>query len=190
MKKLYVLLSIVLMCGCATNNNQEAPEVTTPSSPVTTINEVTTVTTVSTTITTTTQTETTKVTTTSPKVTTTTSTTTTSKPKETGLVQVTSGDILNKIFAQETFIMYLGTSYCPHCIEYKPHVTQFLKDYKDTVIYYVVLDECDANQTDELVTLLGLQYTPTTYLIIEGSNADNFVGTDDEKLSEMIAQIK
>ncbi|MBR3840528.1 MAG: hypothetical protein IKM20_05285, partial [Erysipelotrichales bacterium] len=173
MKKLMIVLMCMMLCGCSNQSNENTNITTTTTTPVTTTtSSVTTTTKVTTSATTTTKRPETVATTTVPttivtttKVTTTTPiTTTTARPVVSGLIEMTSGDIMNMIFNQESFIVYLGTSYCPHCVEYKPHVEEFLKDYKDVAIYYVVLDKSDAAQTSELTSLVALEYTPTTFL--------------------------
>ena len=217
MKKLIIVLICMLLCGCSQQSNENT-EVTKNSTttPVATVSTTTTVTntppviagskvtttTVATTTTPVKTTTTTQVTTTAPVTTATTTstsicsvattpvTTTTIKPIEKGLIEKTSGDILSMTINQESFIVYLGTSYCPHCVEYKPHVEEFLKDYKDVAIYYVVLDKSDAAQTSELTSLVALEYTPTTFLIVNGGTQDSFVGTNDKKLAEMISVLK
>ena len=194
MKKLMIVLMCMMLCGCV-KQSEGNTNVTTTSTPLvttTTTPLVTTTTKLTTTVTTTTTSPQTVATTTVPTtVTTTTPITTTTKPIAKGLVELTSGDILNKIFNQETFIMYLGTSHCSHCIKYKPQIEEFLKDYPDVTMYYVVLDKSDEFQTSELVSLLGLEYTPTTYLIVNGATQDMFVGTgNNDKLIEMINFLK
>ena len=197
MKKLMIVFICMLLCGCSSQNNENAEitQVTTTTPATTAVSTTTTLVTTTTPVTTTTAkttvatTTTSQVTTTTP-VTTTSILTTTAKPVQKGLIEKTSGDILNMIINQESFIVYLGTSYCPHCVEYKPHVEEFLKDYKDVAIYYVVLDKSDANQTSELVSLVALEYTPTTFLIVDGGTQDSFVGVNDGKLAGMISILK
>ena len=90
---------------------------------------------------------------------------------------------------------YISSKYATICYNLKTgasleEIEEFLKDHKDVAIYYVVLDKSDANQTSELVSLVALEYTPTTFLIVDGGTQDSFVGVNDGKLAGMISILK
>ena len=193
MKKFYILLiGLVMLCGCSrqsddVNNMTTSLTTTTLTTPAVTTKPVTTTTTTS--YVTKSTTTTSKITTT-PKVTTPIVVTTTLPPiKESGLVQKTSKEILTKIENKETFVVYLGTSTCSACIAYKPYILEFMEQYEDKAIYYVNLDQCDSIDTNELATFVSLEYTPTTFLFINGEIEESFVGTDDNYLKIMMNEI-
>lgn len=198
MKKIIVILLCLLLSACSAqgsggNSTTSTTSITTtPITTTQTTSQTTTSTTVtSTSSTTTTTTTTSKVTTTTtPVVTTTTTTTTSPVVVEKGLVKATSLDILMKMGNSESFIVYLGTSRCSACQKYKPHIEEYLTNKPDITIYYVVLDECEASETEQLATHVGLEYTPTTFLFINGEIEDSYVGTNDEKLDAMISILK
>ncbi len=92
---------------------------------------------------------------------------------------LTSKEILDKIENDETFIVYLGTSYCTHCATFGEEVPKYNKKY-DLEISHIVLDEEDSEEVAKLLEVLPIEYTPTTFFIVEGEIKESVVGVIEE----------
>lgn len=95
---------------------------------------------------------------------------------------LTSSEILDKIANDETFIVYLGTSYCTHCADFNEIVPRYNKKYNLT-ISHIVLDEEQEHDADGIASLLEtlpIEYTPTTFFIVDGEIKESVVGVIEE----------
>ena len=105
------------------------------------------------------------------------------KEEKTYEYNYTATEVVEKIENDETFVVYLGTTTCSHCQAYGKLVPDYNKKY-DLEIGHVVLDEVDKTDRegyDALMSILPIEYTPTTYFIIAGEMAGSVVGALDEE---------
>lgn len=94
-----------------------------------------------------------------------------------GTTHTKSSDIINKIEGKENFVVYFGNPTCGACTAYAPTVEEINEDY-DNVILYVDIDKDDREERIKLMDDYGLslQYTPTTYFVVNGEVVDEKVG--------------
>lgn len=99
-------------------------------------------------------------------------------------------EVVEKIENDETFVVYLGTTTCSHCLAYGKLVPEYNKKY-GVKIGHVVLDEVEVNEPegyDALMAIFPIEYTPTTYFVIAGEIAGSVVGAleEDQIVEELI----
>ena len=93
--------------------------------------------------------------------------------------------LANKFKNKETFVLYLGSSQCSHCMEFKPTLEKVIADQKLDV-YYIDLAKVSENQYREIGVKTGLEGTPTI-VYVEKGNVDKIdlkkriVGTKSEE---------
>ena len=91
-------------------------------------------------------------------------------------------DVIKQIENDESFVVYLGATTCSHCQVYGKLVPEYNKKY-DLEIGHIVLDELaekDRDLHDELLSILPIEYTPTTYFIVNGEVEYSVVGALEE----------
>lgn len=102
--------------------------------------------------------------------------------KKTYEYTLTAGEVIDKIENGDTFVVYLGTTTCSHCQAFGKLVPEYNKKY-DLEISHVVLDESEVNEPEEysaLMELMPIEYTPTTFFIVDGEIKDSVVGALEE----------
>lgn len=105
-----------------------------------------------------------------------------------GLKQVKPTEITKKFEANETFMVYLGLSYCSACKIFRSIVESVVKETNDTV-YYVEFDKESQEDLDVLINTHLIQneafpYSfPIIFIVEEGKIIDQFslAQTDTEE---------
>ena len=88
-------------------------------------------------------------------------------------------EVINKLDDKESFVFVLASSTCSACLTYRPIINEFMEQ-KDMEIIYIEVDKTDNDTLQTLVNdyLEGdLEFTPTTYVILEGEMVDTAVGS-------------
>lgn len=91
-------------------------------------------------------------------------------------------EIVERIQNDETFVVYLGTTTCSHCLAFGKLVPTYNEEY-NVEIGHVVLDEIETSDPEgyqALMEVLVIEYTPTTFFIIDGEIAESVVGVIEE----------
>ncbi|MBR3840853.1 MAG: thioredoxin family protein [Erysipelotrichales bacterium] len=91
------------------------------------------------------------------------------------LVVVSSEEVLNKADEGGTFVFIITQTNCSHCKQYEPNVAEVCVD-ESIKVYQVVADKDDSDALDTLMERFEIEYTPTTFVIVEGELKDSFVG--------------
>lgn len=68
---------------------------------------------------------------------------------------------------KEDFILYIGSSQCSHCIEFKPTIEKVINDY-DLDIKYINIYELSTKEYEVLKNKTKIQGTPTIVFIEDG----------------------
>ena len=73
----------------------------------------------------------------------------------------------------ESFVFFAGTKDCSSCREYRPIVNSIIEKY-DVRIYYLPADDYQSDIMKDLIYnyLFKLEWTPTTYVVIDGKAVD------------------
>ena len=104
------------------------------------------------------------------------------EPKIKGSVdRISAAELMEKIDNKETFIFYVGASYCEHCKLYREYLDADIENYP-LHIYFVEADGEENEDTfDGLMDYLpDLEYPPTTYYVKDGVPNEGYVGDMDE----------
>ena len=91
-------------------------------------------------------------------------------------------EIVERIQNDETFVVYLGTTTCSHCLAFGKLVPAYNEEY-NVEIGHVVLDEIETTDPEgyqALMEVLVIEYTPTTFFIIDGEIAESVIGVIEE----------
>lgn len=81
-----------------------------------------------------------------------------------------SYDQLNEKFTnKETFVLYIGSSSCSHCAEFKPILEKVISDYKLDV-YYINMANVSDSEYQAVKNKTNLQGTPTVLLVKNGKS--------------------
>lgn len=93
------------------------------------------------------------------------------------LKEITYSEFADMVKNKESFVIYVGSSTCSHCADFKPILEQVIKDYGLTV-YYIDKSKLTNAQSNEVTKKVDLQGTPTLCNIIEGKaeTSTNLVG--------------
>ena len=89
-------------------------------------------------------------------------------------VEIREADKLKKMFQDgETFVVYAGRDNCESCKAYRKTVDEVCKNFNFT-IYYFPADDFEDAEVKEVVYnyLYKLDWTPTTYLVVDGKSVD------------------
>lgn len=104
-----------------------------------------------------------------------------------GLTQVKPTEITDKFVANESFVVYLGLSYCGACKIFKSIITSVI-DESGTTIFYIEYDKEDQADLEALIPNLeqneAFPYSfPIIFVVEEGKIIDQFslAQTDTEE---------
>lgn len=101
---------------------------------------------------------------------------------------ISSSEFYSKLDSQEDFVMIYGSETCSACISYKPVVGSVLKDdsYKDIPVFYVEAEQLSADEKTTITEDLGIESTPTTFVVIDGEVEEKIEGSVDKSRVENI----
>lgn len=111
-----------------------------------------------------------------------------------GLKQVEPIEITEKFASDESFVVYLGLSYCGACKIFRSIITSVI-DESGTTIYYIEYDKEDKADLDALIPNLEqnepFPYSfPIIFVVEEGKIVDQFslaqTDTEDEFKARLI----
>ncbi|NLC41457.1 MAG: thioredoxin family protein [Erysipelothrix sp.] len=109
----------------------------------------------------------------------------------TELISLSDGqEIMEKMESDESFVFAIGTSTCPACTQYKP-VLEELIESKDVEVFYIESDKVDQAVVLELVEKYldnELEWTPTTYFIVDGEVTEALPGA--LRYTELVAKFE
>lgn len=95
------------------------------------------------------------------------------------LVVVNAEEVLSMIEDDKTFVFVVTQTQCSHCQQYEPRLLEVAVE-ENILVYQIIADKdtsSDSEALTELMESLELEYTPTTYMIVEGEVEDSFVGS-------------
>lgn len=87
--------------------------------------------------------------------------------KYTSYIEISYEEYNDKISNKEDFILYLGSSYCSHCANFKPVLESIIKNY-NLEVYYLDMSKLIDNEYAIVQNKTKLQGTPTIVFIENG----------------------
>jgi len=94
-----------------------------------------------------------------------------------GPIKIKAKEMPNLLKSNEIVVFYLGSSVCSACKEYKPIISELVKNY-DVKFYYVEANTDDTEDLNDLIdNYLGIvEYTPHTFIFRDGKLKESRVG--------------
>ena len=90
------------------------------------------------------------------------------KKKLTTYTEITYDEFKQMIENKESFPLFVGSSQCSHCDDYKITLNEFIKDYQ-VKVYYIDIVKMEKEQYNEFLTYVNFGgSTPTTVFITDG----------------------
>ena len=114
-----------------------------------------------------------------------------SEPKSGSLTEITATQCYDKMVAKDTFILFVGQLSCPHCEDYIEILNKYMEDHA-LHVYLVEADREENREDGSMDKLLidyfpTLEYTPTTYYIVDGVVVDEVVNVmNSSQISEWL----
>ena len=82
--------------------------------------------------------------------------------------EISYDDVLQKMEDKETFVLYIGSSECSACVQFKPVLERVIREY-DLDVLYIDMAKLSDEQYNKFITVINLgNATPRVYFIEEG----------------------
>ena len=96
------------------------------------------------------------------------------------LQNISYDDLNNKFINKESFVLYIGSSTCTHCADFKPILEKVIDDY-DLEVYYINMANVSDSEYQAVKNKTNLQGTPTLLLVKNGKSltTDRIIGAKD-----------
>ncbi|MBQ9181728.1 MAG: thioredoxin family protein [Bacilli bacterium] len=75
--------------------------------------------------------------------------------------------LTSKLDNSESFILFIGSSTCSHCDNFKKTINSVIKDYQ-VEVYYIDISKLSDNEKNLISSKIQFKYTPTTIFIEKG----------------------
>lgn len=83
------------------------------------------------------------------------------------LVEIDYNELANKIENEESFVLYVGSSECSHCADYRPTLEKIIYEHKLDV-YYINLAKLSDAKRKAVLDKVDAEGTPMTVYIEKG----------------------
>lgn len=99
------------------------------------------------------------------------------------LKEISYDDLRNKIESKESFVLYVGSSSCSHCAEFRPKLEKVINKYKLDV-YYVNMANLSEAKYNSVMKKVDGKGTPITVYIEKGKTkiSPKIDGAGDEDM--------
>ncbi len=85
----------------------------------------------------------------------------------TSLKEISYDELAQKIENKDSFVLYVGSSECSHCAEYKPILEKVINKYK-LEVYYIDLAKVSSSKYKAVMDKIDGKGTPTTVYLEKG----------------------
>lgn len=83
----------------------------------------------------------------------------------------------------ESFILYVGSSECPHCKDFSPKFKRVL-DKNKVYAYYLDLNELSTEEAEDFQNYISISGTPTVAFIVDGEEESTMNRISSSAVSE------
>ncbi len=87
--------------------------------------------------------------------------------KEKELISINYDELGEKIKNKDSFVLYVGSSECSHCAEFKPILEKVVKKYK-LEVYYINMANLSLAKYNAVMKKIDGRGTPTTVYLNKG----------------------
>ena len=110
--------------------------------------------------------------------------------QEKHLIELNLSELKEKLENKESFILVITATYCSHCAEYKPVLSEVLTEY-DLVGYFIEQDKLNEEELAELKQIANISGTPTTIFIQDGAEeSTNTRLSGNQSRTKIISRLK
>lgn len=97
-------------------------------------------------------------------------------------IPVTPNQVVNKLHAGDTFVLYLGFPGCPYCRRFSPTLAEFMAE-TNVPVYYLDISQITQqvyqdNNLKDFFTKIDFQGTPTVVLLKHVKRIHSYVGSE------------
>ena len=85
-------------------------------------------------------------------------------------IQLTFPELQEKLQAEESFPLYIGSARCSACVEFQPTLKRVIRNH-DFIVYHIDLDKFSDNESEELVNMFNISGTPSLLYIVDGEES-------------------
>ena len=88
------------------------------------------------------------------------------------LIEISYNELASKIENKDSFVLYVGSSECSHCAEFKPTLEKIIYEY-DLDVYYINMANLSDARRNAILEKIDGEGTPTTVYIEKGDTKAN-----------------
>lgn len=85
------------------------------------------------------------------------------------IINTSLDEVKTMINEKKTFVLYIGSSDCSHCKQFRPKLEDVTSEY-EIEVYYIDTSKLDDNEYDALKEIVSFSGTPTTAFIYDGED--------------------
>lgn len=91
---------------------------------------------------------------------------------------------------KQSFVMFIGSTTCPHCDLYKETLNEVIKKYQ-VHVYYIDVSKLSSDENNKLKLIANYTGTPTTVFIENGQETSMYDRIDGNKpMDKVIEKLK
>lgn len=110
--------------------------------------------------------------------------------KLTTFEQVNYEKLESMVDNKESFVLFIGSTECPHCDLYKDTLNEVIKKYQ-VKIYYIDIYGLSSEERSKLTAIANYTGTPTTVFIENGEETSMYDRIDGNKpMSKVVEKLK
>jgi len=94
--------------------------------------------------------------------------------------EITFNEYADMIESKESFILYIGSSDCSHCFEYRRTLDRVIKN-QEVTFYYLDIKYISADDSKKLESKIRFKGTPTTVFIVDGEEKNTYQRIEGSK---------
>lgn len=92
--------------------------------------------------------------------------------KSKDLIEISYDELATKIENKDSFILYVGSSECSHCAEFRPTLESIIYKY-NLEVYYINMAKLSASKRKAVLDKIDGEGTPTTVYLEKGKTKAN-----------------
>lgn len=81
--------------------------------------------------------------------------------------EISYNEFKEKIKDKDSFALFVGSTECSHCDNYKVTLNEFVSDYQ-VKVYYIDIIKMEQDELKEFMSVVNFKSTPTTVFITDG----------------------
>lgn len=104
--------------------------------------------------------------------------------KSKDLIGISYDELASKIENKESFVLYVGSSSCSHCADYRPKLEKIINKYK-LEVYYIDMANLSEAKYNSVMKKVDGEGTPTTVYLEEGKTKSSPRIEGDRELEDI-----